>query len=55
MCNSPCNTCNYRQKSLDPYGCFKQVSKTGIIGRFFRWLFGCEKYIIHDLGAQGDP
>ena len=41
----PCSDgCLNRQKSLDPWGCYKQCSTTGAIGRFLRWLLGCERY-----------
>jgi hypothetical protein len=39
-----CNTCTYRQKTLDPEGCFKEMASTGIIGRFLTRLLGCDKY-----------
>ena len=41
---SPCNFCRHRQPSLDPEGCFVQAGSTGIIGRFLRWVFGCERF-----------
>ena len=40
----PCDTCRYRQKSLDPEGCFIEVSTTGWFGRLCRYIFGCEHY-----------
>lgn len=41
---SPCDNCRYRQKNLDPYGCFHRESKTGILGRIIRLFFGCWRY-----------
>lgn len=42
---SPCSSrCLNRQERLDPFGCWAQCSTTGYVGRFCRWLFGCEGY-----------
>jgi len=42
--NSPCDTCNNRQRSLDPEGCFREYSTTDFVGRLCRKLFGCKGY-----------
>jgi hypothetical protein len=39
-----CDICNYRQRNLDPYGCFKQQNTTGAFGRFMVSLNGCRKF-----------
>lgn len=39
-----CDYCRYRQKSLDPEGCFKQVSSTGFVGRWLVRMEGCESF-----------
>jgi len=41
---SLCNTCRHYQPSLNPEGCFKEYGRTGLIGRFLIWIFGCEGY-----------
>jgi len=42
---SPCDdNCAYRQKSLDPEGCFHMHGTTGIFGRLIKMIFGCEYY-----------
>jgi len=40
----PCDTCRYRQRTLDPEGCFHQMYTTGFIGRLLVWILGCDRY-----------
>jgi len=40
----PCNTCRYRQRELDPEGCFREHNTTGIIGLIVCSICGCECY-----------
>jgi hypothetical protein len=40
-----CDICNYRQRNLDPQGCFKQQNTTGAFGRFMVSLNGCRKFL----------
>ena len=40
----PCDTCRHREKSLDPYGCFLEVSTTGWLGRLCIYIHDCERY-----------
>lgn len=58
MKESNCDTCRFRQRNLDPEGCFKQVGSTDIVGRaLVRWL-GCHKWMsdadIHDKMIEFD-
>jgi hypothetical protein len=46
-----CDACSRRQHNLDPEGCWKMVSKTDKIGRFFVKVFGCDEYIYFDWGV----
>jgi hypothetical protein len=39
-----CATCAHHQLSLDPEGCFIEVGETGLWGRFWVWLRGCDRY-----------
>lgn len=41
---SPCDTCKYRQRTLDPEGCFHQQGSTGFVGRIIKAITGCERY-----------
>jgi hypothetical protein len=44
MTRQVCRKCMNYQKSLDPYGCFKQHATTDFFGQLKLWIFGCEKY-----------
>lgn len=43
-----CDTCRYRYRGLDPYGCSKQVRTTGVWDRLWVLLFGCERWELMD-------
>lgn len=43
--NFPCDTCKYRERDCDPFGCWHELSSTGWLGRFWVWVTGgCEQW-----------
>jgi hypothetical protein len=38
----PCDNCLEYQESLNPGGCFRGYGSTGLFGKTWKKLFGCE-------------